>query len=90
MITLKVQNNLQAIQLAFQSSPPDIVTGDWIKEKMNKHKIGNKKIGGDTGVPKSEISAMINGHREMGIRTKSMFYYLFKWYEFNNSQKILF
>lgn len=67
--------------ITFQSSPPDIVTGEWIKERMNKYKVGNKKIVIDTGIPKSDVSAMINGHKDMGIRTKSMFFYLFKFYE---------
>lgn len=45
---------------------------------MNKHKINSKKLTEDLGIIKSEISALINGHREMGIRTKGLFYYYFK------------
>ena len=48
---------------------------------MNKHKIGSKKLVADLGIAKAEISAMINGHREMGIRTKGLFYYYFKYTE---------
>ncbi len=59
-------------------APAEIVNGDWIKQQMNLHKIGNKKLVEDLGIPKAEMSALINEHREMGIRTKGLFYYYFK------------
>jgi len=63
---------------SYIQAPPEIVTPDWIKTKMQQFKIGNKQLVKDLGLPKSEISALINGHREMGIRTKGLFYYYFK------------
>lgn len=65
----------------YQEAPPESVTPQWIREQMNKYKISSKKMVADLGVAKAEISALINGHREMGIRTKGLFYYYFKYIE---------
>ncbi len=65
----------------YKPAPAEIVTPEWIKAQMNKYKIGNKKLAFDFGLLPSETSAIINGHREMGIRTKGLFFYYFKFIE---------
>ena len=72
---------IQKVTFPYIEAPAEIVTPEWIKEQMNKYKIGSKKLVADFGIAKAEISAMINGHREMGIRTKGLFYYYFKYTE---------
>lgn len=62
----------------YQEAPAEIVTPEWIQAQMNTHKISSKKLVEDIGIAKAEISALINGHREMGIRTKGLFYYYFR------------
>lgn len=59
-------------------APAQVVTPEWIQERMNRYKVGNKQLVKDLGLAKAEISALVNGHREMGIRTKGLFYYYFK------------
>lgn len=59
----------------------NIVTSDWITQQMKTHHIGAKKVAEAVGIPQAELSALIHGHREMGIRTKGLFYYYFKYIE---------
>ena len=75
---------IQKITVPYQSAPPEVVTPEWIRAQMTKLHIGNKKLMADLGIAPAEISALINGHREMGIRTKAMFYYYFKAQEANH------
>lgn len=63
----------------YQEAPVEFVTSQWIQNQMHKYKVGNKQLVADLGIAKAEISALINGHREMGIRTKGLFYYYFKY-----------
>lgn len=65
----------------YAEAPAEIVTSEWLLKQMNYYKIGNKKMVEDLGIAKAEISALIHGHREMGIRTKGLFYYYFKYIE---------
>ena len=65
----------------YTESPAEEVTPEWIQERMNRYKVGGKQLVKDLGIAKAEISALINGHREMGIRTKGLFYYYFKYKE---------
>lgn len=69
---------IRKIAYPYQEAPVEVVTPEWIRTQMNTHKISSKKLVEDTGIAKAEISALINGHREMGIRTKGLFYYYFK------------
>lgn len=61
----------------YVEAPSEIVTPEWIQKKMHEHGIGVKGLVADLGFSKSDISATINGHKEMGIRTKGLFYYYF-------------
>ncbi|GIM60548.1 hypothetical protein CAPN008_05980 [Capnocytophaga canis] len=78
---------IQKVPLPYIESPVEVVTPQWVKDKMNKHKIGSKKLVEDFGVAKSEISAMINEHTSMSNRSKAMFYYYFKYIELLDKDK---
>lgn len=67
--------------IPYQQAPSEVVNPLWVKERMKQFKISNKKMIADLGIAKAEISALINGHREMGVRTKGLFYYYFKYKE---------
>ena len=56
----------------------DVVTPEWIKLKMHKTKTPLKRIVSDFGVSKSDLSAVINGKKPLGQRTKAAFYFYFK------------
>ena len=71
----------------YQSSPAEIVTPQWIQQQMIIYKVGAKYLSFDIGIPPTELSALINGHREMGIRTKGLFYYYFKHIEQQKGNK---
>jgi len=71
--------------LPYTPSPAEVVTAEWIKQQMQRYKIGAKKMVEDLGVAKSDISAMINEHKAMGGRTRAMFYYYFKFIESQRS-----
>ncbi len=62
----------------YSEAPSEIVSPEWVQDQMNRRKLGLKGIVEATGISKSDLSAMINGHKEMGIRTKGLFYYFFK------------
>lgn len=60
-------------------SLPDvnIVTDKWVNEQMLHHGIKVKNIAADTGIDRTNISAWINGTRDMSQIVKAMFYYYF-------------
>ena len=79
---------IRKVTYPYIQSPAEEVTPEWIQERMNRYKIGNKQLVSDLGIAKAEISALINGHREMGIRTKGLFYYYFKYKEATFNKKV--
>ncbi|UFH52530.1 hypothetical protein [Spirosoma sp. KNUC1025] len=54
------------------------VTPEYIRHQMTEKKIKVKDIVADTGIDKSNISAWMNGIREMSQPVKAMFYYYFQ------------
>lgn len=71
----------------YTEAPSEIVTPEWIQDQMNKRNFSLKGLVEATGVSKSDLSALINGHKEMGIRTKGLFYYFFKSLDNNSDQR---
>ncbi len=69
---------IDAMPVIFQKSKTEIVTPEWINEKMNKDGIKLKQIVEDTGVDKTNLSAWANGKRPMSQVAKAMLYYYFK------------
>lgn len=61
----------------YSPAPPDIVTPEWISWQMQKHKVRTKDLVSDLGIEKSNISAIINGNRELSKFAKAAFYYFF-------------
>lgn len=62
----------------YNTPPADIVTPMWLSMQLQTYHIKAKKVAQEIGIPPAEFSALLNGHREMGIRTKGLFYYYFK------------
>jgi hypothetical protein len=71
----------------FKPVESEIVTPEWIVSNMNRLKIKLKKIANDTGIGNADISAIINKHKPLSIRTKSLFYYYFKCVELSAFEK---
>lgn len=54
------------------------VTPEYIRNRMTELKIKVKHIVADTGIDQTNISAWMNGLREMSQPVKAMFYYYFQ------------
>lgn len=74
--------------IAYRPSPVDVVTVDWIKKNMHSTKTPLKQLVHDFGVSKSDLSAIINEHKQLGQRTKVAFYYYFKSKELEPKQTV--
>ena len=62
----------------YAESPVEIVDAQYVSYNMNQYKTSIKVLVKDLGMPKSDISAMINGDKPIDMRTKAAFYYYFK------------
>jgi hypothetical protein len=54
------------------------VTPEWINKQMTDHGIKLKDLVKETGIDKTNLSAWINGLREMSQPVKAMFYFFFE------------
>lgn len=63
--------------IPFSPSPVDQVDAEWIGKQMQKHKVSLKEIVEDTGLEKTSLSGLINGHRPVSQAMKALFYYYF-------------
>lgn len=61
----------------YQPSQTDIVTPEWINKQMLSKITRVQDISNDTGIDKTNISAWINGKREMSQIVKAMFFFYF-------------
>ena len=61
----------------------DLVTPEWIKERMDTLHIHTKDLVKQLGITPSEISVFVNGKRPMSRAMRSMFYYYFLTFELN-------
>jgi hypothetical protein len=64
--------------LPYIPPPADVVTPAWIQQQMLQHGIHSKQLIQALGLTKEDLSGLMNGHKEMGIRTKGLFFYYFK------------
>lgn len=71
--------------IPFAPSIVEVVTPEWLQNKMLIKKISIKEICGDSGIDKTNISAWVNGIRPMSQPVKAMFYFYFKAYEPGNA-----
>lgn len=62
----------------YKVAPVDVVNPEWVKKEMQRKSIRVKHIEADFGIGRAEISAMINGHKPIGQRSKAAFFYYFK------------
>ena len=56
----------------------EVVTPEWIKEKLRVHKIKITEISIETGLNITSISAWSNGSRPMGRTVKAFWFFYFK------------
>lgn len=68
--------NIQPVE--FQLAPVEIVTTDWIQERMLVRGVALKQLVNDTGIDKASLSAVINGLKPLSRTMKGLFYYYFK------------
>lgn len=61
--------------IPYKPSPTEIITPEYIRHFLTDLKIKVKDVAADTGVDKTNISAWVNGTREMSQIVKAMFYY---------------
>ncbi|WP_138485409.1 helix-turn-helix domain-containing protein [Dyadobacter bucti] len=73
---LGVEININPIP--YFESPVEVVTDAYLRHKMVEHKKRLKDLVHDTGIDKSNLSAWINGIREMSQPVKAMFYSYFE------------
>jgi len=59
-------------------NPTEIVTPEYLRAMLLKHKIKQKTIAVETGIATANISAWVNGLRPMSESAKAMFYYYFE------------
>lgn len=64
--------------LPYVESPTEKVTPEYLRHFMTEYKIRIKDIVADTGLDKSNVSAWVNGTRDMSQIVKAMFYYYFR------------
>lgn len=62
----------------YKAPPVDIVTPEWVQERMSNKRMSSKAIRDLTGIHKGNISSWISGRRNMSQPVKAMFYLLLK------------
>lgn len=61
--------------IPYQENPTEQVTPEYIRTAMTNYHIKVKDIVDETGIDKSNVSAWVNGTREMSQPVRAMFYY---------------
>lgn len=67
----------------YLGSEVDVVTPEWIQDKMESLEIKQVDIVNATGVTKSNVAAWVNGLRPMSQPVKAMFYYFIEYFKSN-------
>ncbi len=76
IVPMSVKINVNAIP--YQDPIVEIVTPEYIRHFMTENKIKVKNLADATGVDATNISAWMNGVRDMSQPVKAMFYYYFR------------
>jgi hypothetical protein len=61
--------------VTYKENPTEQVTPEYIRHAMTEHHVKVKDIVADTGIDKTNVSAWINGTREMSQPVRALFYY---------------
>lgn len=69
------QKKIHVHAVEYKPAPPEIVDGQWTKSWMNRFKIRLKDLSAELGIPKADLSGMLNGHKPIGNRTKAAIFY---------------
>jgi len=63
--------------VTYKDNPTEKVTPEYLRHAMTEYKVKVKDIVADTGIDKTNVSAWVNGTREMSQPVRAMFYYYF-------------
>lgn len=79
VFTAFTQKTINVKPFPFVASPPDIVTTEWIKDRLKGERGEIKRIAADLGVDAATVSAYISGENKglSGV-VRAMFYYYFE------------
>ncbi len=81
---------IQVHPVTYQESPPDVVTPEWIEKRMSQTKMKLKDLVAMTGIEKSTLSGIINGHKPLSQPMKALFFYVIQVFERNKDEGIPF
>lgn len=70
--------DIHAHATVYFEPPSSVVTPEWIEKQMTEYSVKIKDLVKETGIDKTNLSAWINGLREMSQPVKAMFYYIFE------------
>lgn len=62
----------------YVASPTEVVSTDWLRQQMSRHKLALKAMAADTGINKSSLSSVITGDKPLSDPMRAMFYYYFR------------
>jgi len=68
--------------IPFMQSPANIVDDKWVNQKMLDTGMRLKSISSDTGIDYTRLSALVTGQRPLSQSMKAMFYFYFKFKEY--------
>lgn len=69
--------------MPYKAPAIDIVTPEWVDDQIRELGVKGRHVAKDLDLSPSELSAYINGHRNLSKRAKAMFYYYFKYISTN-------
>jgi hypothetical protein len=69
---------INAGPITYKSPAPDVVTPEWIQERMQLHGLKPKAVSDETGIDRNTISAYKNGLKPLSGVVRAFWYYYFK------------
>ena len=70
--------DIRSRAIPYSEPSVEVVSPEWIHDKMSEKGLDNKSISEMTGVDKANISNWISGQRPMSQPVKAMFYFMLK------------
>ena len=69
--------SLHVHPVPYQPAPPEVVTPDWIKKKIQEHGLKVKQVADDLGIDPASVSAFKNGVKPISGVVRAAFFYYF-------------
>lgn len=70
------KHKIKVHPVPYVASLVDVVDIDWIQSRMNSTKTKLKDLAEITGIDKTTLSGIINGHKPLSQPVKAMFFFL--------------